>query len=421
LEWPEVAGLGEIYWSRILDDPPLAELLQLIEKALSLGKAVEGHGAGAKNRKLAAMAAHGVGACHEPITAAEVQERLRMGLYAMIREGSVRRELEAVIGPLVKIGLDLQRAVLVSDSVWPNHLYKYGHMDFIINKAIALGLDPVAAIRMATLNPARHFNLDGDLGGVAPGKCADLVVVSDIKNIEAGLVFCRGRLVAREGELTAGLPDEKDPPGFRKGFNLSPVSPEFFRVEAAGQTVGVRAMEMVSDIVNREVALKLPVVDGQVQAAGVGDVLKVAVIDRFGGTGRRSIGFFKGFGLRRGAAASSFSYDEGNLVVAGDNDADMAAAVNRIVELNGGVVYCRDGRVVEELPLPFFGAVSDLPGREVAARMESLAAALKEAGCRSENPLLTILTTTFTAIPSLRLLAGGYWLSKENRFTTLFY
>lgn len=422
LDQPEIIGLGEIYWSRLLEEGEEAEgLLELIVKAHKMGKTAEGHGAGAKNRKLAAMAASGLDACHEPITAEEVRERLTFGLSTMIREGSIRRELAAVIGPLVEMNLNLRRAILASDNVWPNDLFRDGHMDYIVQKAIALGLDPVQAIQMATLNVAEHFNLGDDLGGIAPGKCADLVVIPDLNNIRAKLVICKGQLVARDGKLTVEVAlQEEYPEGCYNFVNIPMVEPDFFSVPANQPMMTVRAIKVVTDIVNQEVFLDLPVIAGKLDIAALDDVIKVAVIDRKNPTGRRSIGFMQNYGLRKGAVGSSISFDEGNLVVFGRNDQDIAAVANRIRELKGGIVYCCDGQIMEELPMPIFGITSNLPGPEAAKRMDSLISILQEQGCQGENPLLTIITTTFTAIPALRLTISGYWLAKENRIVDLF-
>lgn len=419
LEQPEVLGLGEIYWPSLINGESNESLRTIIEAAIKMGKTVEGHGAGARNRKLAALAAHGVDSCHEPITAGEVLERLRLGLFTMIREGSVRRELEAVIGPLVEMNLDLRRAILVSDGIWPGVLIRRGHMEYIVQKAIDLGLNPVKAIQMVTLNVAEHFHLEGDLGGIAPGKCADMVVIPNIKTIEPRLVICRGRLVAREGTLLASPAPPTFPAEAYNCVNMPPVEPNFFRVPADSGQVKVRAMELITNIVNRETILTLPANNGEAATAGMEDVQKVAVMDRYSGSLRGSTGFIKGYGLSRGALASSFCFDEGNMVVIGSNDHDMAAAVNRVRQMKGGLAYCCDGRVEEEIPMPVFGSMSGLTGPEVAKRFGALEQAIQDAGCWRENPLLTLFTVTFTAIPSIRLLARGYWLAKENRVVSI--
>lgn len=418
LEYPEIVGLGEVYWSRVVDGVLEEDLGMLVAKARSLGKTVEGHGAGARDGRLNAFVAYGVDSCHESISAEDVRARLRLGLATMIREGSIRRELETVVPELVKLDIDLRRAILVSDDVWPHHLVKYGHMDFIVNKAIALGLNPIKAIQMATLNAAEHFNLAADLGGIAPGKCADLIVIPTIDRIDAQLVISKGQVVARQGGLEIDLPAEHYPAEFSQSLRIPIVAPDFFRIAATGLSVRARVIELVTEIVNREVHLELPVCNGKVQLTD--GILKIAVIDRFEGAGDRSLGFIKGYGLRQGAIAISASFDEGNAVVVGSNDLDMATAINRLQELGGGMVYCCDGVVKVELAFPVYGAISQLAGSVVAERLELLINTLQEMGCHTDNPLLTLLTVTFTAIPSLRLTVRGYWLSKENRIVDLF-
>lgn len=417
LEYPEILGLGEIYWSRVVDGIE-GDLSALVAKARSLGKTVEGHGAGARDGRLNAFVAYGVDSCHESISSEDVLGRLRLGLSTMIREGSIRRELETIVPVLSQLDIDLRRAILVSDGIWPNHLAKYGHMDYIVNKAIALGLNPVKAIQMATLNAAEHFNLDTDLGGIAPGKCADLVVIPAIDKIEAQLVISKGRLVAQQGRLEIDLPVEHYPPEFSQNTKIPTVAPSFFHIAAPGTSVRVRVIDMVTEIVNREALLEMPVHEGVIQLRD--DILKIAVIDRFEGSGRRSLGFIKGFGLRKGAIAISAAFDEGNVVVIGCDDRDMSTAIKRLQELNGGMVYICDGKVKVELALPIYGNVSTLAGSVVAELLNSLIFTLREAGCRGDNPLLTLLTTTFTAIPSLRLTVDGYWLSKKNQIVNLF-
>ncbi len=418
LEYPEILGLGEVYWSRVVDGALEEELNTLVAKARSLGKTVEGHGAGARDGRLNAFVAYGVDSCHESISSVDVRARLRLGLATMIREGSIRRELETVVPELTKLDIDLRRAILVSDDVWPHHLIKYGHMDFIVNKAIALGLNPIKAIQMATLNAAEHFHLDADLGGIAPGKCADLVVIPSIDKIDAQLVIIKGRVVARKGRLEIGLPAEHYPAEFNQSLKLPNVTPEFFQIAATGTGVRARVMTMLTEIVNQEVILEMPVHNGMVQLRD--DILKIAVIDRFEGTGSKALGFIQGYGLRQGALAISASFDEGNVVVIGGNDLDMAVAINRLQELGGGMVYCCDGVIKAELALPIYGGVSMLAGPVLAKQLEFLITTLQEMGCQTDNPLLTLLTVTFTAIPSLRLTIRGYWRSKENRIVDLF-
>lgn len=418
LEYPEILGLGEVYWSRVVGEALEEDLNALVAKARALGKTVEGHGAGAKNGRLNAFVAYGVDSCHESISSEDVLARLRLGLATMIREGSIRRELETVVPELIKREIDLRRAILVSDDVWPHELLKYGHMDFIVNKAIASGLNPITAIQMATINPAEHFHLDADLGGIAPGKFADLVVIPTIDKIDAQLVIMKGRVVAQQKSLEIDLPAEHYPAEFSQSLKLPTVAPEYFQITATGTSVRARIIAMVTEIVNREVLLEMSVHNGIVQLRD--DILKIAVIDRFEGTGSKALGLIKGYGLRQGAVAISASFDEGNTVVVGSNDLDMAIAINRLQDLGGGMVYCCDAVVKAEVALPVYGCVSALAGPLVAEQLNFLITTLRERGCHADNPLLTLLMITFTAIPALRLTIRGYWLSKENRIVDLF-
>lgn len=407
LDRPEILGLGEVYWSRLLA-PDGAETFGLIEEALARGKTVEGHGAGAHRGKLAALAAAGADACHEPITAGEVRDRLRAGLWTMIREGSIRRELASVIPDLIPMDLDLFRALLVTDGVWPRD-GAGGHLDAVVQKAVDLGLSPVRAIQMVTVNAAAHFHLPG-LGGIAPGKAADLVVLPDERVIRPQTVICRGRVAAREGRLLVGPAPVTFSPAMRRTIARRRVEPGFFRVAGPGERI--RVMEMVSAIVTREALFDLPVRHGEIPADPGRDLLKAACLDRHGAGG--FTGFCRGFGLSGGAVAASWGFDLGNPVAIGADDADLALAVNRLGELGGGLVLAAGGRVVRELALPVFGTVCDRPWEEVSRELAALDGELKARGCRGENPLLSLLTVSFTAIPALRVTAEGYYLVREN-------
>lgn len=226
-------------------------------------------------------------------------------------------------------------------------------------------------------------------------------------------------MVARNGKMLDKPAKTHFPADTYQCININPIQPGFFRVPATSPITKVRAIELITNIINRETILDLPVIDGEITVAGGDDILKVAVINRYIRNGKGCTGFIKGYGLRKGAVASSYSFDEGSLVVIGATDSDMAAAVNRILELQGGIVYCCEGQIIEELPLPILGCISDISGVEVASKYESLERTLREAGCKVDNPLLTLLTITFTALPSLRLLSRGYCQSREKRMVNV--
>jgi adenine deaminase len=412
LEDPRVLGLGEVYWHRLLPEPE--RLLPLIERAWALGKTVEGHAAGARGSRLVACAAAGLGSCHEPITAGEALERLRLGMRVLIREGSVRRDLRAVL-EIRHAGVSLRRAALASDGIWPGDLLARGYMDGIVQRAIDLGLPPVTAYQMASLNGAEHFGLDRDLGGIAPGRWADLVVLPDIRRVEPEVVVARGRLVAREGRCLVPCPVVPFPVGLYERPRPGPLDPGSLRLAAPGPRARVRVIRIAGDILTAEGDATLEVRDGGVVADPASDLLLAVVCDRR--TGReRGFGVVQGFGLREGAVASTLSFDTADLVLVGTSREALAAAGRRATELRGGFALV-DGRgaVRAELALPLGGVAAAAPARELAGALEALVAALRALGCGLPHPLLTLQTLTFTAIPALRLTSRGLLAVKTRQ------
>jgi adenine deaminase len=412
LDDPRVLGLGEVYWHRLLPEPE--RLLALIGRARALGKTVEGHTAGARGARLVACAAAGVDSCHEPITAAEALERLRLGMHVLIREGSVRQDLEAVLA-VQRTGISLRRAALASDGVWPPDLVARGYMDAIVQRAIDLGLPPVTAYQMASLNAAEHFGLDGELGGIAPGRSADLLVLPDLRTVRPEVVVARGRVVAREGRCLVPCPVLPLPAGLYEGPRPGPLDPASLRLAAPGSRARVRAIRIAGDIVSAEAEVTLSVRDGAVLADPASDVLLAVVADRR--TGReRGVGVVQGFGLREGAVASTLSFDTADLVLVGASRDLLAAAGRRAVELRGGLVVV-DGRgaVRAELSLPLGGVAAAEPLPEVARALDRVVAALRAQGCGIPRPLLTLQTLTFSAIPALRLTTRGLLVVKSRQ------
>ncbi len=416
LDDPRVLGLGEVYWHRLLPEPE--RLLPLITRARALGKTVEGHTAGARGSRLVACAAAGVGSCHEPITAAEALERLRLGLHVLIREGSVRRDLEAVL-EIRRAGVSLRRASLASDGIWPPDLVARGYMDGIVQRAIDLGLPPVTAYQMASLNAAEHFGLDGDLGGIAPGRWADLLVLPELRTVRPEAVVARGRLVAREGRCLVPCPVVPLPAGLYDGPRPGPLDPASLRLAASGSSARVRLIRIAGDIVTAEAEATLPVRDGAVLADPASDLLLAAVCDRRAGR-LRGLGVVQGFGLREGAVASTLSFDTADLVLVGASREALAAAGRRAVELRGGfVVVDGHGAVRAEVPLPLGGVAAEAPVAEVARGLDGVVAALRALGCGLAHPLLTLQTLTFTAIPALRLTTRGLLAVKTREHVPL--
>jgi adenine deaminase len=403
----DILGLGESYWQGVFQTP--WQLLPAMRATLAAGKKLEGHSAGARNGKLAAYAALGVSSCHEPISAEEALARLRLGMHVMAREGNVRRDL-AAIAAIREMGVDLRRMTVVSDGVDPRGLVTEGYMEQVVQRAIDHGFAPMTAIRMATLNVAEHFGIDHLVGGIAPGRFADLAIVPEIDRIAPELVVSNGRIVAREGRLTVPPREHLFTPQSRHTIGLTePVSAEDFAIRAlrGDDTVKAAVIQMVTDLVTREEVLTLPVRNGRIEAMPDRDVLKVAAIDRRLTPGRTFTGLIRGFGLRAGAMASSAAWDTANLIVVGADDGDMALCINRIRELQGGLVVARAGAILAELALPVLGLMADQPMEAVARQLREIDAAAKELGTRLPDPILTLATLTGAAIPYCRICEEG--------------
>ena len=403
----DVIGMGETYWQSVLQEPD--RLLPIFHETLRSGKVLEGHSAGAKGKKLMAYIASGISSCHEPITAEETLERLRLGLYVMIREGSVRRDLEA-ISKIKDYGVDLRRLILVSDGLGPKDLTEKGGMEFIVQKAIDCGFDPVSAIQMATLNVAEHFSLDGLIGGIAPGKFADMAIIPNPNIIDAQYVISKGQITVKDGKLLVSprkhnfSPDSLNSVHLSKKIDTTDLS---IRIPNDAKQAQVRIIEQVTDLVTKELIITLPVIQNEIRGDVSQDILKVAAIDRTHCPGKIFVGFVKGFQMHRGAFATSAAWDTSDIVVVGTNDADMAFAVNRIHDIQGGAVVSANEKIIAEFPLPILGILSDLPIETVVQNMEEVNRAVSALGVRFDDPLTTLAVLTTTAIPYLRICEEG--------------
>jgi adenine deaminase len=416
----DVIGLGESFWQSVLQDPDT--FLPNFMETLSAGKKLEGHSAGAKGRALMAYIAFGISSCHEPITAGEALERLRLGIHVMVREGSIRRDL-AAISELKGAGIDLRRLILVTDGVGPQDLLEKGYMEYVVQKAIDAGFDPAEAVQMATVNVAEYFSLDGLIGGIAPGRHADLLILPDPGTIRAEVVLSRGRVIAREGRLLAPPREHAFPREALQSVHLpGELSPSDFAITAEEglSSVKVRVIDQVTDLVTREFVTSLPVIDGEIRTDPGGDFLKVAAIDRRFSPGKIFVGLIRGFRMKTGAFACSSAWDTSDIIVVGENEEDMAAAVNRIHAVQGGAVLCAGGEILAEIPLPVFGLMADMPVAEVAERVEGLNRSMKEMGFPFNDPYRTLVTLTGAAIPFLRICDDGLVDIKTGKTVSLF-
>ncbi|MDR5710235.1 MAG: adenine deaminase C-terminal domain-containing protein [Armatimonadota bacterium] len=421
MQRPEVVGLGEVYWGNLVlrEDPRILELVWVAREA---GKVVEGHGAGARGGRLAAYAAAGITSCHEPITAEEVLERLRMGYRTMVREGKVRQEMEAVAPVWREGGVDLRRLCLVTDSVAADQLLEQGYMDHLLRKAIRLGMDPVRAVQAVTLNVAEHFRLDHLIGGLAPGRYADFVLTPDLRDFRAEVVVANGRVVAEGGRALVPFRPPRYPEAlYRTVPSACLVPPDALRVPAPGRkgAVRVRAIRMVTHLVTQEAVVELPVDGEAVRIPPDADVAFVAAVDRVSEPGRAFVGFVQGLGMRAGGHATTMAWDAHCLVAVGRSPEDMALAIRRVVEMQGGCAVTAQGEVLAELPAPVAGVVSTLPLGEVARREREVDRALRDLGVHSPRPSLTIDILTAAAIPHLKVSERGYVWVRDGRVVGL--
>lgn len=409
LKRKDVIGLGEPYWSRVINGNP--RVLELIAETINSGKTVEGHSAGARGNKLQAYFASGISSCHEPITAEEARERLRLGLFLPIREGEIRRDLEA-ISKLKDENIDLGRLVLSTDGIGPEQLVADGYLEFVVQKAIDLGFDPVTAIKMATIHPAQRFGLDNLIGGIAPGKLADIVVIPEVSTIRPECVISNGKLIFRDGALLVEPEKYAYPAWTEKSVRLTgDLADKDFTVpvDKGRQRVGVRVMDLISPLVTREAVIDFPVNNGELSIDVSNDLLKIAAIERTHIPGKTFTGFVRGFNLKSGAIATTSVWDLNDIIVIGASEADMALAVNRVRFLKGGTVVCSGNRVLAEMALPVGGVVSREPMEILARQLGNIQQTAAGLGFPHPDLRTTLSVMATSAIPFLRICEDGLY------------
>jgi len=396
-------GVGETYWARLIDLEERA--LRQYRLADRMGKRKEGHAAGAGGRKLIAYAAAGTSSCHESVSADEALEKLRLGMAVMIREGYVRRELSAVSG-IAEKGVDLSHVMMVTDIADPEELVSKGGMNLLLRQAVELGFHPVQAVQMVTINAARYFGLT-DLGAVAPGKVADLVVVDDLKEFRCSEVWASGRLVARDGRLSRRLEPFTYPDEALRSIALGRIGADVFRIPFGRDRATVRVVEIVNETITREAREEMAPKAGHLVADPGRDILKIAVFQKSRRDSIPALGFAKGIGLHSGAIATSLIWDTNNVLAVGLRDEDMAFAVNRLTLMGGGMVVVQGEQSIAELPLPVCGVISVKPLPEIVREIKEIEGACHRLGSGIRRPFLTLQTFCFTGLPFLRLTDRG--------------
>jgi len=396
---PGIIGLGEMmnYPGVLSCDEEVLKKIQLYES-----KIIDGHAPGLKGKDLTAYIAAGIHTDHESVTLEEAREKLAKGMHVIIREGSSEKNLEALL-PLVT-DKTYKRCMLATDDRNVFDIFNEGDMDFVVYRAIKLGLDPVRAIQMATINTAEYYGMK-KVGAVAPGYYANFVTFDDLETIEVEDVMYRGYLMGmmKEPNFTPRVPKIARP---IDTINIKPLAPEAFKLKPSGEKMPV--INVVPDQIITKKTMEAPKLeDGWVVPDLERDILKIAVVERHHATGNIGVGLIKGFGLRKGAVAGSVSHDSHNVIIVGTNDADMFAAVREIEMMQGGLVMTLNGEAIGRMPLPVGGILSIDTAEDAGAQLHDLETLVKVMGVGIKSPFTALSFMALPVIGEIRLTDKG--------------
>lgn len=417
--WDESVSLGELDPSKILfvKDEYIHKIAETLEKR----KIVNGHAIGRMGQELNVYASSGISDDHECVNFEEMLARIRLGMLVLIREGSTERNLDELIGGAIEHHLSTENLCFCTDDKHPNEISAEGHINYNVRRAIELGLDPMQAVQIASVNAAKHFRLEDEIGSITPGRLADILIVPDLAAMEPSMVLFEGEIVAKEGALLQEPVIPEYPAWIRDTVHLkNPITEESFAVKAAGGSMHIKddgsadiittvnVIEMIPrQIINKWMTAELPIEDGEIQRDPGNDILKLAVVERYGKTGGVGVGFIKGFTLENGALAFSTSHDHHNIVCIGANDRDMAVAVNEVARLHGGLSVACGGEVVDAMALPIGGLISPKPAKEVMEEIERLNKAAYNMGCKLPAPFMALSFISLPTVPELGLTDMG--------------
>jgi adenine deaminase len=393
-----IAGVGEM-----MNFPGvfLGAKSELAKIEAGKGKCVDGHAPGLRGKNLNAYVLAGVRSDHESVEVGEAKEKLRLGMHILLREGSTERNLAHLL-PLIN-SHNAQNCSFATDDKLAGDLVNEGHIDHCVRKAIRLGLPPISALQIATINPARHYRLQ-NLGAIAPRFWADFIVFDDLKKFFIRQVYKKGVLVAEDGRYLGRTPAKIGLP--RSTMNLR-YQPGDFRVRAGGGKK-IKVIEIVPQQIVTRTAIVTPKVEGgEVVADTRRDILKLVVVERHRATGKVGVGFVRGFKLKVGALGSTVAHDAHNVVVVGATDGDILMAIDELVRLQGGQVAVANGKVRARLGLPIAGLVSDRPLAEVIKGIGDLNVAARAMGCKLPAPFMTLSFLSLSPIPELKLTDQG--------------
>lgn len=410
LKRPDAVGLSECVGPYILGRFP--DLLNSMDCALEKGKSLQGHLPDMKDANLNVCLASGVSTDHESLGEEDALQKLRGGCHLMLREGSAARNLADCLKPVLEKKLDTSRVSIVTDDLHTIDAVDRGHLDESVRTALKCGAPFVTAIQMVTLNAARAFSLDGEIGGLAPGKRADINITSGPEDFKIETVISGGKTVVENGELIVHYSKAEHKPCMLDTIKLkNPVTADSFKLAApaGAKKVKVQVMDTLPFIpitLGREAVLNVK--DGTVACDVSNDVLYIAQVERYGKSGNIGKAFMGGFHMTAGAIASSVGHDNHNIIVLGTNYEDMAKAVNEVASLTGGQVVVKDGEVLAEIAYPVCGLLSDLSAEELADEKRKLNAAVHSLGCPITIPFMFLSFICLAALPNFAVTDHGF-------------
>ena len=391
------------------------EVLSKIALGLEKHKRVDGHAPSLSGKDLNAYVASGVASDHECTNPNEAIEKIRLGMYIMIREATGARDLEPLIPVLKKY--NTRKCIFVTDDRHPKHLKK--HISGMVKKSVELGVDPIKAIQMASLNTAEYFKIP-NTGAIAPGYNADILVFDDLKTFDPKMVFKKGKLVAKNGQMTIDMTEFK-PPELRGSVNIKPLKKKDFQIKIPKNKNKIK----VINVIPKQLITKLSIEEVKNENSyavsdTTNDILKIAVIERHKATGNIGLGFVKGFGLKSGAIASTIAHDSHNMIIIGTNDEDMYYAANQLVKSQGGKIIVENGKTLSQLELPIAGLISNKPAEEVMAKLQELEQTAADIGCKINDPFMSMAFLSLSVIPEIKITDKGLIDVSKFKVTNLF-
>jgi len=410
-----VVGLGEVFsWTKVTKrDPRTIKSLKQMHENHCI---INGHTAGASGKKLNSYISSGIFSCHEPINFDQVLERLRLGMWIMVREGSIRRDLKEIIPLVLSHGTYKNRLMFCSDGLDPFDISNIGHIDHCVRESIKLGMNPIDAISLASKNCFDYYKMGNDFGGIGPGKIADILILDDYKKIKINKVILGGKIVVSNGKILETIHSPKIPNWITKTVKLPKLSNNYFHVHSKNNTETVNIISMNTEIVTKKSTANLSVKDSNVLSSHDKDIWKVAAMDRTFGSDTHTVGFLENFGADIGAFASTWSFHENDMIVIGSNEKDMIDAANKLVKSQGGMIVIKDGKTLASLPFQMAGIISTDAVDKVTKNFTKINDVLLDAGCKFKKPHLIPLFLPFLALPDIRILYNGIVDVKSRKF-----